>query len=216
MSADYRKYGRYTCEEGWSIYSQCERDLGKLQIYHLANSLRAGDRPAECAVEPPAGRTLVEFATAAWAPFHARFFRDRSVPGHHREPGWLAFTARLQEILTERADEPLDSLTERIYDELVTEHMERYLCHERQQWEQDRPFGAFLYEVDDDYVALHIHNVYMPESPFAHMRDLFDCLRRIVEEIDSRSLSISRIGVDSWINYLGSFQELFLWNLLLR
>ena len=209
MSETLRKWGRYGCQEGWAIYSQCERDLAKLEIYHLANSLRCGDRPADCREQVPAGRTLVEFATAAWTPFHGRFFRDRSIPGHHREPGWLAFTERLSQILAGCAAGPLDAFSEQVYAELVAAPLERYLAHERTTWEEDRPFGAFLYEVQGDYVALHIHNVYMPESPFAHTPDLLASLRRIVEDMDRRGLKIARIGVDSWINWLPAFQALF-------
>jgi len=209
MSEGLHKWGRYSCEEGWAIYSQCEQDLARLQIYHLVNSLRAGDRPAECAVQPPPGRTLVEFAAAAWTPFHGRFFRDRTVPGHHREPAWLAFAARLEDLLTEGEYAPLDVLTDRVYEELVAVPMQKYLARERTSWEEDRPFGAFLYEAHGDYVALHIHNVYMPDSPFAHTPDLFASLKRIIDEIDGRGLKIARIGVDSWLNWLPPFQALF-------
>jgi hypothetical protein len=203
------KYGRYGCEQGWAIYSQCERDLAKLQIHHLASSLRCGDRPAEWIAQPPPARSLVEFATAAWTPFHGRFFRDRAMPGHHREPAWLAFTDRLAQILAECATAPLAVLTEQVYAELVAGPMERYLAVERLDWEEDRPFGIWRYDAHEDYVALHIHNVYMPESPFAHTPQLFAWLGRIINEIDARGLKIARIGVDSWINWLPAFQALF-------
>jgi hypothetical protein len=204
-----RKYGHYSCQEGWTIYSQCERDLAQLQIYHLANCLRAGERPVECRVQPPAGRTLVEFAAAAWTPFYGRFFRDGTVPGHHREPGWLAFAARLEAILANVPAMSLETLSGLVYDELVAAPMVKYLAHERTEWEEDRPFGIWRYEPQEDYVALHIHNVYMPESPFAHMPQLFAWLRQIVEVIERRGLPIARIGVDSWINWLPAFQSLF-------
>ena len=90
---DYRLYGQYAPDEGYAIHSDCYRQLAKLQIYHLIHCLRVGERPLECDPEPPAGRTLIEFSTAASTPFHSRYFRDPSVPGHHREPGWLDFVA---------------------------------------------------------------------------------------------------------------------------
>jgi hypothetical protein len=209
VSETLRKWGRYSCQEGWAIYSQCERDLAKLEIYHLVNSLRCGDRPEECRDQVPAGRTLVEFAAAAWTPFHGRFFRDRAIGGHHREPGWAAFADRLSQMMARGATAPLEALTEEIYGELVAGPLERYLAHERQEWEEDRPFGIWRYDAHEDYVALHIHNVYMPESPFAHGAEVLAALQRIIEEIDRRGLKIARIGVDSWINWLPAFQAFF-------
>lgn len=209
MREELRKCGRYSVEQGWAIYSECERQLARLQIHHLANSLRCGDRPAECAGHPPAGRSLVEFATAAWTPFYGRFFKDRVIAGHHREPGWLALTDRLSQMMAECSTAPLERLTERVYDELVAAPLEQYLARERLDWEEDRPFGIWRYDAHDDYMALHIHNVYMPESPFAHMPEMFAGLQRIIEQIDSRGLTIARIGVDSWINALPAFQGLF-------
>ena len=151
----------------------------------------------------------MEFATAAWTPFYGRFFRDASVPGHHREPAWLAFTARLEQILKCGEAAPLATATQQVYDELVAAPMVKHLAHERTEWEEDRPFGIWRYDAHEDYVALHIHNVYMPESPFAHMPQLFAWLQMIIDQIDSRGLSIARIGVDSWINWLPAFQALF-------
>jgi len=203
------KYGAYGFEKGYAIFCECERQLARLQIYHLVNSLRAGDRPRECQPTPPAGRTLVEFATAAWTPFHGRFFRDKSVPGHHREPAWLAFAERLEQILTQQADAPLETIVEVVFDELVTAPLARYLEHERPDWEAPCPFGAFRYDAHDSYVALHFHNAYMPESPFAQPRRLVASLCDIIDDIDQRGLTIERIGVDSWIDYLPPFQALF-------
>jgi hypothetical protein len=117
MGEMLRKWGQYGREEGWAIYSQCERDLAKLEIYHLLNSLRCGDRPEECRQQVPPGRSLVEFAAAAWTPFHGRFFRDRAIAGHHREPGWIAFTDRLSQMMAGCAGAPLEVLTEEIYGE---------------------------------------------------------------------------------------------------
>ncbi len=209
MSETLRKWGRYTCQEGWAIYSQCERDLARLQVYHVADSLRCGDRPEECREYPPAGRSLVEFAVAAWTPFYGRCFQDATVPERRREPGWRAFTDRWSQILAESADAPVEVLTERVYDELLVEPMAQYLARERLDWEEDRPFGVWRYDAHDDYVALHIHNVYMPESPFEHGPEVFAALQRIIDQIDSRGLRIARIGVDSWINSLPAFQAFF-------
>ncbi|GEM_PF-2828534 len=209
MSEQLHKYGRYGCEEGWAIYSQCERDIARLVVYHLANSLRAGDRPAECVVQPPAGRTLVEYAAAAWTPFYARLFMDAAAPAHCREPAWLAFATRLEQILTACADVPLERVAQHVYDELLAAPMVKYLAQQRKEWEEDRPFGLWRYDARNDYIALHIHNVYMPESPFAHMPQLFASLGQIIDDIDSRGLKIARIGVDSWINSMLPFQRLF-------
>lgn len=209
MAESLRKWGRYGCEQGWAIYSQCERDLAKLEIYHLVNCLRCGDRPAECRQQPPGGRTLVEFATAAWTPFYNRFFRDRSIPGRHREPGWLAFTDRLSQMLAAHGGGPLEPLVEAVYGELVAQPLEHYLACERREWEEDRPFGIWRYDAHEDYVALHIHNVYMPDSPFAHGPEVFAGLRKIIHDIERRGLKPMRIGVDSWINALPAFQAFF-------
>lgn len=202
------KYGRYSLEQGWETFRQCERQLGRLQVCHLLHELRAGRRPAPCWPAVPPGRTLVEFAAAAWTPFHSRFFRDPSVPGHHREPAWLAFAARLEQ-LAEDVDAPLEDLARRVYDQLVADPMEAYLAPQRAEWEAPCPFGAWRYDAHDRYVALHFHNVYMPDSPFAHPHDLLTCLQRIIEDIDARGLPIARIGVDSWIDHLPPFQALF-------
>lgn len=203
------KYGQYGCEEGWAIYCQCERDLAKLMIYHLIDRLRCGDRPAACCEQVPEGRRLVEYSAAAWTPFHVRLFQDPKVDGHHREPGWLAFTDRLEQMVAQGAATPLKTLTEDVYAELMPDPMERYLSVQRKDWEADRPFGLWQYGVHGDYVALHVLNVYMPDSPFAHGAEIFAALDQIIHEIDQRGLKIVRIGVDSWINSLPPFQRFF-------
>lgn len=202
------KYGLYSPERGWEIFGRCARQLARLQLYHLANSLRAGDRPAECVPTPPPGRTLVEFAAAAWTPFHSYYFRDAAMPGHHREPGWLAFTTALESALAD-SQRDLANLTEHLYRTLLEAHVEKDLLKQRQSWTQPCPFGAFSYEPHEAYVALHFYNVYTPHSPFAQPGRLLESLRSIVADIDRRGLAIARIGVDSWVNLLPAFQALF-------
>ena len=204
------KYGSYTREKGLDIYCACSRQLARLQIYHRLNCLRAGERPAECIPNPPPGRTLVEFACAAWTPFHGRHFRDRSVPGHHREPRWLAFTAALAERISQNQNRNLPELTEVIYKELVASLIEDELKKEWESWDEPCPFGAFRYDdPHDEYVAMHFHNVYMPESPFKEPARLFRSLQDVVHDIRRRGLKVRRIGVDSWIDYLEPVQALF-------
>ncbi len=209
MSRILRKYGRYGCEEAWAIHRQREIELAKLMIYHLVNSLRCGDRPSACLEKVPDGRQLVEFAAAAWTPFHTRFFEDSKVGHHHREPAWLAFTDRLSHMIARGATTPLEALTDDIYAELVAVPIQRHLDVQRRDWEEDRPFGIWSYDVHDDYVALHIYNVYMPESPFLHATEIFASLDRIIQELDQGGLKITRIGVDSWVNSLPGFKEFF-------
>lgn len=205
------KYGLYTPQQGWDILDRCARQLARLQVYHLANSLRAGDHPAECIPTPPPGRTLVEFAAAAWTPFHSRYFRNPSVPGHHREPAWLAFAAALEKVLQHDPQRDLANLAEHVYRSLVEGHVEKDLLTQRRSWVDPCPFGAFSYEPQEaqGYVALHFYNVYMPQSPFAQPGRLLGSLRDIVADIDARGLAIARIGVDSWVNLLRPFQALF-------
>lgn len=209
MDKAYYKYGAYGFEKGLAIFCEAEEQLARLQIYHLVNSLRSGDRPAECTPDVPAGRTLVEFAAAAWAPFYQRFFRDPLVPGHHREPAWLAFAARLEQILTEQAKASIGVVSEIIFDELVSAPFGAYLEKEKRDWVGPYGFGVFRYDVHEEYVALHIHNCLMPESPFADVAMLFSFLQQIVDDIARRGLKIQRIGVDSWLNNLPPFQSLF-------
>ncbi|MFH1022381.1 MAG: hypothetical protein V1809_03245 [Planctomycetota bacterium] len=203
------KYGGYPRQKGWDVFCACSRQMARLQVYHLLNCLRAGERPAECVPAPPPGRTLVEFAAAAWTPFHAVYFRDPSFPGHHREPAWLAFAEGIESRIRRHPDMPLASLTDFIYDECVAARVEEDLKKNLATWDEPCPFGAFRYDAHDDYVALHFHNVYMPESPFEKPERLFQSLRDIAEDIRRRGLAVRRIGVDSWIDYLEPFQALF-------
>ena len=112
-------------------------------------------------------------------------------------------------VMAQAATAPLETLTEDVYAELVAEPIERYLSVQRKDWEADRPFGLWQYGVHGDYVALHILNVYMPDSPFAHGAEIFAALDRIIQEIDHRGLKIVRIGVDSWINSLPPYPAVF-------
>jgi hypothetical protein len=205
----YYHYGQYSEDEGWRINCQCHRDLAKLQIYNLLNCLRAGDRPAECVPNPPAGRTLVEFSAAAWTPFHPRFFKDSSFPGHHREPEWLKFTKSLETLISKGRSEPLDALTEKVYHKLVEKPLAKFLEAEKAWWADERPFGSFVYDYHDDYVAMHIYNVYMPDSLFNYTNDSFQMLKLIMDDIQKKQYSVQRIGVDSWINWLEPFKALF-------
>ena len=166
-------------------------------------------RSLECQPNPPPGRTLVEFAAAAWTPFHSRYFRDNSVPGHHREPGWLAFAVSLETILKDYSSEPLGALTDRIYSTLVESLLEADLKTQRETWEKPCPFGAFRYDAHGDHIDLHFHNAFMPDSPFRHHAELVEGLRGIIDDAAGRSLSIRTISCDSWINYLAPFQTLF-------
>ena len=209
MEETLHKYGRYTRDEGWRVYAGCERALGRLQVHHLLGRLRAGERPAECVPAPPAGRTLVEFAAAAWTPFYGRVFRDRTVPGHHREPRWLAFTAALAERMARDAALPLAEAAERLFAEVASAAVEEDLARQAAAWDEPCPFGAFRYDAHDDYAALHFHNVCMPDSPFAEPARLFRSLAAIAAEIRERAPAVRRIGVDSWIDHLPVFQALF-------
>ncbi|HWE06315.1 MAG TPA: hypothetical protein VG274_06375, partial [Rhizomicrobium sp.] len=80
---------------------------------------------------------------------------------------------------------------------------------DRLTWDAPLRFGAFAYDASEDYVALHFHNAYRPDSPFDHGEDLRRSLRTIVDDIRARELKIARIGVDSWINSVAPFQSLF-------
>ena len=202
------KYGLYSPEKGWDIFSRCARQLARLQLYHLANSLRAGDRPAECVPTPPAGRTLVEFAAAAWTPFYSYYFRDPAGTGNHREGAWLAFASALEAALAD-TQRDLARLCEHAYRSLLEAHVEKDLLRQREKWVEPCPFGAFAYEPHEPYVALHFYNVYVPQSPFAQPGRLLESLRSIVADIDRRGLSIARIGIDSWVTGLAPFQALF-------
>ena len=203
------KYGNYSPQEGWDIQCACSRQLARLQVYHLLHCLRAGDRPAGCVPAPPPGRTLVEFAAAAWLPFHNTHFRDRAVPGHHREPAWLAFAAALERRLAAGQALGLAELTEAVYGDLIAPVVEEGLRKDRPTWAEPCPFGAFSYTLNGEYAALHFHNVYMPGSPFREPAQLVRSLRDIAADLRRREPGIGRIGVDSWVNNLRPFQALF-------
>ena len=204
------KYGAYTREQGWEIFSGSLRKLAQLQIYHLVNCLRAGDRPAECIPEPPPGRTLVEYAAAAWTQFHGRSFRDASVPGHHCEPEWLAFTAAIEARMARGRSQDVAALAATIYQGVASEAAERDIAGEWRTWDEPCPFGAFKYEdPHDGDCALHFHNVYMPESPFQDPALLFQSLRALIADMERRGLDVRRVGVDSWLNHVKPFQACF-------
>jgi len=200
----------YDLETAWRKMCQVQRDLAKLQLYHLFDRLRAGEVPAECNPSPPPGRGLFEFAAAAWTTFHSYYFRDPGVPGHHKEPAWLAFAERLEKIFVDGADAPLDVLTERAYPLLLPE-IEKREVRQRPQFFRPRPFGCFSYDYREPqgYVALHFSNVYAPDSPFADMRRLFASLQDIVEDITAKGCVVERIGCDSWVDNLPPFKACF-------
>lgn len=204
------RYGSYTRDQGWAIWSDTLRKLAQLQVYHFVNCLRAGVRPAECIPHPPPGRTLVEFAAAAWLPFYGRSFRDPTVPGHHREPNWLAFTAAIEERIRRGQSLGVPELASSLYRDVVEAVAEADLAHEAKKWDDPCPFGPFRYDdPHEGYSAMHFHNAYMPESPFQDPGRLHRMLLAMVEDIERRGLDVRRVGVDSWVNHIRPFQACF-------
>ena len=194
----------------WQRECTLQRDLVRLQLYHLFDRLRAGEVPAECDPTPPPGRTLFEFATAAWTSFYSYYFRNRESSGDHTEPVWLAFAERLKGVFDAGADLDLDALTEQAFPLLELEIAKRPAAR-RQHFGRPRPLGCFSYEYRPEtrYVALHFGNAYAPESPFTNMGRLFASAAAIIDEVAERGYEVDRVGCDSWVNNLAPVQACF-------
>ncbi|MCD6364797.1 MAG: hypothetical protein J7M14_02875 [Planctomycetes bacterium] len=199
------KYGRYDPQEGWRIYEQCRRQVVRLQIYHLFDCFEAGLRPLECKKGPPPGRTVMEFMAAAWTGLY-RYFRTAEAHGH-TEPEWLEFTCVLEGV-ERKYHGRLDEIVDVVYG-IVLDRLNESLARQYEQWEAPRYYGVFGWQVRDDYIAMHFHNVHRPDSPFERPAVLLQCLGIIIDEIAEKGYDIKRIGMDSWVNNLKGFQAVF-------
>jgi len=194
-------------QDRWQQECQLQRDLAELQVYHLFDRLRAGEVPAECNPAPPPGRTVFEFATAAWTTFYSYYFRDADA-GDHREPAWLAFTERLRNVFDGGSN--LDAAVERGC-RLLEPHVAERDARMRDTFGAVSPFGCFRYDYSDEsrYVAMHFANAYEPQSPFDHMDRLVASLADIIEDIAANGYTVDRIGCDSWLDNVPAFQSCF-------
>ena len=193
----------------WQRECQLQRDLAELQAYHLFDRLRAGEVPAECIPAPPPGRTVFEFAAAAWTTFYGYYFRDPGSAGDHREARWVAFCDRARALYNEEEGD-LEPLATQWVRMLEPESAQRDACLQP-DFGKPNPFTCFRYDhhADQRYVAMHFANAYLPLSPFDHMDRLFRSLGQIIDDISAKDLAVDVIGCDSWLDNATAFQKCF-------
>ncbi len=86
-----------------------------------------------------------------------------------------------------------------------------YPCFESSLSQRPDYFGCFRYEHDsgDNSIILHFQNKEEPLSPLADPGKRRGDLRRIVQDVEARQLSVVRVRFDTWMNNLKAVQSLF-------
>ena len=75
---------------------------------------------------------------------------------------------------------------------------------------QGRPYHCWTYDDGEDYIALHIANVYQPKSPLSEMRGAFrDTLLQLLRDTQARRPEVETVRCGSWLNSAPPFQTLF-------
>ncbi|MEP7376890.1 MAG: hypothetical protein ABI675_26055 [Chitinophagaceae bacterium] len=74
-----------------------------------------------------------------------------------------------------------------------------------------RMFHCWWYTVHDDntHLALHLINVYQPDSPFDHLNHFLMTMLQAVEQAIAAYSNIKIVSCGSWLNQLPKFQELW-------
>ncbi|MXX14562.1 MAG: hypothetical protein F4Z86_14135 [Gemmatimonadetes bacterium] len=73
-----------------------------------------------------------------------------------------------------------------------------------------RPYECWTYDDGDDYIAIHIGNVYQPKSPLSEMRDAFmGTLLQLLKDTQQRRSDVKTVRCGSWLNSAPPFQDLF-------
>jgi hypothetical protein len=73
-----------------------------------------------------------------------------------------------------------------------------------------RPYECWTFDDGDDYVAIHIANVYQPESPLSEKRVNFVAmLLKLLRDTQERRPEVITVRCGSWMNSIEPFQEMF-------
>ena len=73
-----------------------------------------------------------------------------------------------------------------------------------------RPYHCWTYDDGEDYIALHIANVYQPKSPLSEMRGAFrDTLLQLLRDTRARRPEVKIVWCGSWLNSAPPFLALF-------
>ena len=73
-----------------------------------------------------------------------------------------------------------------------------------------RPYHCWTYDDGEDYIALHIANVYQPKSPLSEMRGAFrDTLLQLLRDTRARRPEAKIVWCGSWLNSAPPFLALF-------
>ena len=75
---------------------------------------------------------------------------------------------------------------------------------------EPRPYEAWSCDYYKNYVNIHIHNTYVPESPLSEKRIEFAAaLIRLLEDTQNSNPEVDTVSCGSWLNSVPTFQELF-------
>ncbi len=73
-----------------------------------------------------------------------------------------------------------------------------------------RPYECWTFDDGEDYIAIHIANVYQPKSPLSDMRIPFAAsLLRLLGDTQQRRPEVKMVRCGSWMNSVPPFQAMF-------
>lgn len=178
--------------------SYCE-GFGKLSIWYARKRILEGSS---------------DFANA----FNERvnIFRNTSlsVDGLHPTkddiPAWNAILADVKKIFDAHIeDEDTETLEQKslaVFWPILEARIKTY----RVGRTDPRPYEAWSRDTYKNYVNIHIHNVYKPESPLSEKRTEFAAaLIRLLEDIEKDHPEVDTVSCGSWLNSVPQFQALF-------
>ena len=75
---------------------------------------------------------------------------------------------------------------------------------------EERPYEAWSRDHHENFVNIHIHNTYLPESPLSEKRIEFAAaLIRLLEDTQKSNPEVDTVSCGSWLNSVPTFLDLF-------
>ncbi len=121
----------------------------------------------------------------------------------HEDPDWHAYLKGLKGIFDRCAGRALE-------EEGLAYLWPRVKKEGRRPSKKGRPYECWTYDDRENYIDIHIANVYQPKSPLSEMRGEFArTLRQLLRDTQQRRPEVEAVRCGSWLNSVPTFQALF-------
>lgn len=125
----------------------------------------------------------------------------------YEDPVWDVYLEGLEEIYEQYPD-PENT------DDLEKEGLAYLWPHVKKEYHRPstdgRPYECWTFDDGDDFIAIHIGNVYQPQSPLSEKYvDFVAMLLKLLRDTKVRRPEVVTVRCGSWMNSIGPFQAMF-------